>query len=187
MSLGHLSCAVQPIWKLATKQGSFNQKAKITYDGYVGVQTVANKLEMASSAEYATMMIERGDTEILQKSIDLWGGKDLIPSTDTDWYDKITRNAIIHSHSLDISGGTEKTAYVVGVNYFYQEGIMMAKSDFERVNVRTKADYQPWRWLKLGANVIVSHSERNSASKLTSSQLFIARNVSGPTFPSQSI
>lgn len=149
---------------ITTKQGSFNQKAKITYDGYVGVQTVTNKLEMASSAEYATMMIERGDTEILQKSIDLWGGKDLIPSTDTDWYDEITRNAIIHSHSLDISGGTEKAAYVVGVNYFYQEGIMKAKSDYERINVRTKADYQPWRWLKLGANVIMSHSVRNSAN-----------------------
>lgn len=149
---------------ITTKQGQFNQKARISYDGYVGVQTVTNMLDMASSSEYAMMMKERGDTDILQKSIDYWGGDDLVPATDTDWYDQITRNAIIHSHSLDITGGTAKAAYVVGVNYLYQEGIMKAKSDFERINVRTKADYQPWKWLKMGANVIMSHSERNSAS-----------------------
>ena len=43
---------------ITTKKGSRNQDAKITYNGYVGIQKATNLLEMCNSHEYATMMLE---------------------------------------------------------------------------------------------------------------------------------
>ena len=43
---------------ITTKKGTKNQKAQITYDGYIGIQKATNVLEMANSQEYATMLME---------------------------------------------------------------------------------------------------------------------------------
>lgn len=65
----------------------------------------------------------------------------MMPGTSTDWYDESLRTALIHNHSIDISGGTDKASYSVGMNYMFQEGIMDAKNEYERLNIRAKADY----------------------------------------------
>ena len=62
---------------VTTKKGSKNQKPRVTYDGYVGVQKATNVLKMANSYEYATMMMEADyDTysSYMINSIDLFGG-----------------------------------------------------------------------------------------------------------------
>ena len=41
---------------ITTKKGRRNQKAQITYNGYVGVQVATNVLEMTNSSEYAQML-----------------------------------------------------------------------------------------------------------------------------------
>ena len=43
---------------ITTRKGSRNQKAKITYDGYVGIQKASNVLELCNAHEYATMLLE---------------------------------------------------------------------------------------------------------------------------------
>ena len=43
---------------ITTKKGSRNQKARISYDGYIGIQKAANVLELANAKEYATMLLE---------------------------------------------------------------------------------------------------------------------------------
>lgn len=79
----------------------------------------------------------------------------------TNWYDEILHTALTHNHSLDISGGTEKATYSVGTSYLYQDGILDSKNDYSRFNLRTKADYKAFDWLKVGANVVLSNSTQN--------------------------
>ena len=43
---------------ITTKRGARNQDAKVTYNGYVGIQKATNLLEMCNSHEYATMLME---------------------------------------------------------------------------------------------------------------------------------
>ena len=43
---------------ITTKKGQRNQKAQITYDGYVGMQQATNVLKMANSSQYAQMLME---------------------------------------------------------------------------------------------------------------------------------
>lgn len=145
---------------VTTRGGKLNTPTKVTYDGYVGVQTVLDRLQMASSSQYSTMVQEIGDASmiaVLQNSINTFGGdlETLTPSTDTDWYGELLRNAMIQNHSIDISGGSSKVAYSMGVNYFLQDGILDSENTYERFNLRTKADYQAYSWLKLGASVVV--------------------------------
>jgi len=70
---------------ITTKKGARNQKAKITYDGYVGIQKASNVLELCNAHEYATMLLE-GNYDAYQahfkQSIDKYGGS----YADTDFH-----------------------------------------------------------------------------------------------------
>lgn len=60
---------------------------------------------MASGDQYRMMANEIGDATLIDKvnqANKLWG------NLNTNWYDELLRTAMIHNHSLDISGGTEK-------------------------------------------------------------------------------
>lgn len=151
---------------VTTKKGSFAQQAKVSYNGYVGIQTPVNMLKMADGSQYSMMLREVGgqqNLDILNKAAQLWGANaDGSPATNTSWYDALTRNAFMQNHSVDVTGGTEKAAYTVGVSYLSQDGIMKAKSDYDRFTMRTKGDYKPFDWLRLGTNVIVAKSTKNA-------------------------
>lgn len=169
---------------ITTKKGRLNTKAVATYDGYVGFQTATNKLEMANSAQYAAMQLEKKtdtDKAKLMNSINLWGGdaNSMIPATDTDWYKELLRTAMIQNHSLDVSGGTENATYSLGLNYLKQEGIMNVKNEFERFNIRAKGDYSPYKWLKVGANVLLSNVTKFEPENAAWAKAYVAP----PIFP----
>lgn len=141
---------------VTTKKGALNRPAMVTYDGYVGFQKATNVLKMASSEQYAMMINEMGNEtlqDVLNQSVKNWGS---LPNT--NWYDEILHTALTHNHSLDISGGSEKATYSVGASYLYQDGILNAENDYSRFNLRTKADYKAFDWLKVGVNVVLSNS-----------------------------
>ncbi|MBL0740176.1 SusC/RagA family TonB-linked outer membrane protein [Chryseolinea lacunae] len=54
----------------------------------------------------------------------------------TDWQDEIFRPAAGHEYQLGISGGNDKTSYLLSMNYLNQDGII-ENSDFKRYAVRT--------------------------------------------------
>ena len=42
----------------------------------------------------------------------------------TDWFDLLTRDAVTHSHTLSISGGTEQTRYYASLGYTRENGVI---------------------------------------------------------------
>lgn len=150
---------------ITTKKGVHNQPAHISYNGYVGIQTVTKRLKMANSHEYATMLMETNPTaytNILQSSIDKFGGNlaNLQFNADTDWYDELLRDAVMTNHSLNVSGGSEKATYSLGMSYLYQDGIMNTDNNYNRLNFRAQVDYDATNWLKLGFSGVFSQSEQ---------------------------
>ncbi len=154
---------------ITTKHGKQNQRPDVTYDGYVGVQTVNNRLKMASSSQYAEMLLEankRAYTRMVQTCMKTYGGsydnESGIYSLDqnTDWYNELIRPAIVTNHSLSINGGGEKATYGVGISYFYQNGIMKTKNDYQRFNFRGNVEYKPFKWLTVGFNGIFTQSDQ---------------------------
>lgn len=147
---------------VTTKRGKMNQKATVTYDGYVGVQPVSNMVKMANSTQYATIMKEIGNTTSIDASIAAWGGVNGVPIANTDWYNELIRLGQVQNHNLDISGGGESATYLLGLNYFNQKGILDAPngSGYQRFNFHASGDYKPFKWLKVGANVIISNGTK---------------------------
>lgn len=155
---------------ITTKKGAKNQKAQITYDGYVGFQKASNVLELCNAKEYATMMLEGNyDTYVshFKKSIDNYGGSYADPdfhnwtfNTDNDWYDLMLRTALITNHSVSIAGGSDKSTYSLGGSYLYQDGIMDVDNNYKRLNFRAAVDYNATNWLKVGFNGVFSQSEQ---------------------------
>ena len=148
---------------ITTKKGSRNQKAKISYDGYVGIQKASNVLELCNAHEYATMLLE-GNYDAYQshfkQSIDKYGGSyadsdfhNWTFGADNDWYDYLLRTAAITNHSLNINGGSEKAVYSVGVSYLYQDGIMDVDNNYKRMNFRGSVDYDATNWLRSASTV----------------------------------
>ncbi len=151
---------------IETKSGSFNQKAEITYDGYYGYQVAQDVLKMANAEQFVIMANESGsepDVQFILNAMQRYGRSRLnpnVPNVNTDWYDEILRPGAIQNHSLGVSGGTQKASYSLATSYFSQDGILDMKNDYERLNLRSKVDYQASDWLTMGANMILSNATR---------------------------
>ena len=98
----------------------------------------------------------------------------------TDWYGELVHPALTHSHAVDLSGGTDKTNYSVGLSYFYQDGIMnYTKNDYNRLNFRARLDQTMSSWLKVGFNTVVSKWKANSPNSGVYYQAFVNPPVYG--------
>ncbi len=153
---------------ITTKSGVPNQKAQITYNGYYGMQVAQNVLKMANSEQFANWANESGsaaEAAFIQNAMQRYGRSRVnpnVPEPNTDWYKQILRTAAIQNHNITISGGDKRATYSVGGDFFAQEGILKAKNDYERFNLRAKVDVVANDWLTVGANVIYSNAQRQA-------------------------
>jgi TonB-dependent starch-binding outer membrane protein SusC len=165
---------------IETRGGKIGQKAQVTYDGYYGVQVAQNILQMSNAEQFTTMANESGsapDADHILQAMQRYGRSRVnpnVPNVNTDWYNEVLRPAAIQNHSLDVSGGGERTAYSIGTNYFFQEGILDMRNDFERFNLRSKIDYNATDWLTVGANFVLSNSVKYSPDQAVWNQSYFA-------------
>ncbi len=139
---------------ITTKRGSAG-KTNITYDGYVTAQMITNKLDMMNLSEYAEYQI--GLCEDLGQTVsDMYKDPSLL-GKGTDWQDEIFRTAWMHSHSVSVTGGTEKIQVAASGGYTKQDGVIIG-SDFERFNGRINVDVNVLKWLKAGASLAFTHT-----------------------------
>lgn len=172
---------------ITTRKGTHNMPAKITYDGYVGVQKATNVLKMANSSQYAQMLMEANYdaySSLFKSSIDRFGGSYADADfhkwsygSDTDWYNQMLREAVITNHAIGISGGSQKATYSLGVNYMYQNGIMKTDNDYKRLNLRASVDYDATSWLKVGYSGVMSKAEQQMANTGALQQAFNAPGI----------
>lgn len=158
---------------VTTKKGR-TDKPTVSYDGYYGIQLPVNVFPMASKDQYVTLMNEA--------NANITGYIPRNPAaypTSTDWYQELTRTAPTHSHNIDISGGAEKTSYSFGGSYFFQEGIMKSKNDYQRFNLRARLDQNVNKYLKIGINSVLSKSDRN----IPNNNAFFGAYVNPPVYP----
>lgn len=140
---------------LITTRSGKQGKMVVNYDGYAGAQNVANKIDMLSGRDYQ---------RVINEIIDAGGGSPQDRVNDfsgegTDWLEEVyVPNAGIQSHNLTMSGGNESTKYMVSMNYFNQEGLIM-NSSFERYGVRLNLEHQASERFKTGVNLSSNYSK----------------------------
>lgn len=158
---------------VTTKKGEFG-RVNVSYKGYVGIQVPTNIMKMANKSQYVEL-----------RNLAFQNTKGYQPVSesdypgDTDWYRTLTKNALMHSHAVDVSGATDKTNYSVGLNYFYQDGIMNhGKSDYDRINFRARLDQKATSWLNVGVNNIFSNYNR----KIPNNNAYFSAFVNPPVY-----
>ncbi len=165
---------------ITTKGGSYNRKAKLSYDTYYGVQSAYNVTKMANAEQFTNFALESGSaSEIasIEKAIQRFGRSRVnpnIPDVNTDWYKETLRLAAIQNHSLSVDGGSEKISYALGGDFFKQDGILRMKNSYERFNIRAKIDVKAKDWLTLGTSLIFSRSQKYDDESSAWQQIYYA-------------
>lgn len=158
---------------VTTKKG-VTDRTDISYDGYVGVQVPVNIMKLANASQYVELLNEAkmNNTGYTPVNLSDYPG-------DTDWYAQLVRPALTHSHTLDISGATEKTNYSFGISYLNQNGIMNADNNYNRFNIRGRLDQKVNDWLSMGTNVLLSQYDRRNPD----SGAYFQAYVNPPVYP----
>jgi TonB-linked SusC/RagA family outer membrane protein len=144
---------------VTTKKGKSGQPV-ISYDSYFGLQVPVNIMKLATKNQYVEVLNEANEetTGYIPKDPAAY-------PTSTDWYQELLRNAPMSNHSFDISGATEKSNYSFGGSYLFQDGIMDAKNQYQRLNLRVKLDQNVNDYLKIGFNNILSKYDQYSPNE----------------------
>ena len=156
---------------IQTKSGGYNKTTEIVYDGYYGVQTPQNVLKMANAEQFTQYVLDTGssaDASFVDNAFQRFGRSRVnpnVPNVNTDWYSEVMKTtAPIQNHSLSISGGSEKVRYSVGASYFGQDGVLEeVRNEYERINFRTKLEFDATDWLNVGGNVNISNATQYNA------------------------
>jgi TonB-linked SusC/RagA family outer membrane protein len=79
----------------------------------------------------------------------------------TDWYAQLYKpHNTSNEHNLTISGGSDKTTFMLTGRYFGQEGLFRYNSDdYSILNFRAKGTVQVYPWLKFENNTDYSNSK----------------------------
>ena len=145
---------------VTTKKGKRNQ-TNIKYQYQLTYATPSKKLSVLNATEWARYQKQYfynkgGYTD---EQIDALG-------TGTDWQDAVLRSTVSHSHNLTISGGDEKTRYLLGANIIDQKGIVL-NTGFNRTALRLNADRRLTDKLTVEAALNVSRNKQDGLTTTT--------------------
>ena len=138
---------------LVTTKSGKEGSSKITYDGYVGWQTLGRKFEMLNANQYMQIMDEALLNSYMSP-ID-WTSLSAIRDANgnvynTDWIDQAVDNgALTTSHSLAFTGGSKTSTYSISGGYTGQDGLIGGSdvSYYKRYNLRVNSEHKMWNGL----------------------------------------
>lgn len=151
---------------VTTKEGK-KGKATLNINAYTSVSNYTTKTEMLDTEEYGRALwqayINNGtdpNSNSVQYRFD-WGidsetgrpflNEVLVPeyldnegnlkSSNTDWFDEITRMGIIQNVDMSLSNGNDQGNYYFSLGYYNNEGIIKT-TEFNRLSARINSDYK---------------------------------------------
>ena len=144
---------------IKTKQGEAG-KTRLSYEDYLGIQTIPRFLDMMNLQEFARFYNAR--VELLG-----WGERSEFADPDilgpgTDWQKEIFQTALMHNHSVSVSGGQNDTKFAVTGSYTNQDGIAIGTS-FNRFTVRANLETKVAKWMTVGLNSSLARYKRENS------------------------
>lgn len=157
---------------ITTKRGKKGGAPSFSYNSFFGTQSVANKLDLMNSAELIDYNRDATNNAYLQRNPGAsatdpnsvrtnaaWRlAEDVLsPSgVDVDWQDVIFRSAMVQTHNLSVSGGSDNSSYYISGNFFDQDGII-EKSNFKRYSLRVNLEVDLNERTRIGLNLAPSY------------------------------
>ena len=161
---------------VTTKQGKAG-KMQISYDGYVGWQTVSKWPNSLNARQY--MEVQDAMNTNMGKAAYDW--QSLLPDyiyqgvmdgtwNGTDWVRELANEgAMTQNHSVNLTGGNETSKFSMGVSYTGQEGIFGNPVDptYKRITARVNSDHvllkgSDFDIIKIGENFTYTYTDKSN-------------------------
>ena len=167
------SAAANGVVLVTTKQGK-EGRIQVSYDANVGWQNVYRLPQMLTAKQYMEVQnLVRFNSNAALIDWSKYIDADLLKAYEdgsnsgTNWVEAIrNKNAVTTSHSLNITGGTDRSKFSIGTGYQYQDGVFgnVVKSDYRRFTFRVNSDHVVYRKgdldvVKVGENIYYGHKQ----------------------------
>jgi len=169
------SRAANGVVVITTKKGR-EEKVTINYDGYTGIQRPNNLPRMANAQQYGEGLWRAFNNDGITPNNGIYGNgsspvipefldspNNTVRSADTDWVGELFGSAIITSHNVSFSKGSEKANTFFSLGYFKQDGTLK-HTGFDRITARINSDFKLGEFIKVGENISLSRSKDVSES-----------------------
>ncbi|MDL2282102.1 TonB-dependent receptor [Parabacteroides sp. OttesenSCG-928-G06] len=176
--------ATYGVMLIITKSGSHNQKAKVDYSFNIQWNTPANTPDIMDS--YTHQLAKNEATLLTHGTVTPWNETLLAakkkyienPTPENAWiYNEGSTSAFtwvanvnpyklavrdwtpMQNHTLNVSGGTDKTRYYVSFGFQRQEGMYKINTDNQnRYNGMVNLDTEITKWFKIGTKITYNTS-----------------------------
>lgn len=169
---------------ITTKRGA-EGTSQVSFDSYFGTQQVIKTLDVLNARQFAELANERAANDnttpyFTEAEIAGFG-------EGTNWQNEIFRSAPIQNHSLNFSGGNEKTQYSISPSYFNQQGILI-NSGYERGSLRNNISHSVSDKFKVNLTGLLSRTVGNNVrndNEHRGTGVISAALVAPPTVPAR--
>lgn len=140
---------------VTTKKGKRGDTS-VNYQYTIGWGKVAKKLDLLDASQWARLQKDYFNNKgnYTDEQISQLG-------KGCDWQDAVLQTGVSQNHTLSISGGDDKTRYLISGNFVDQEGIVI-NSGFKRYNARINLDRSLYDNLTIGVFANFGKSTQNS-------------------------
>lgn len=150
---------------ITTKKGE-KGSLRLNFDTYVTQSFYTNRLDVMNAKEYGeTLWLAtvnssedpnknnigysydwgydvNGNPELYDMWVPMYlDSEKTMLTSDTDWFDAVSRNGLQQSYNLSLSNGTERGDYFFSLGYLENEGVLDHTS-FERFSARMNSSYE---------------------------------------------
>jgi len=141
---------------VTSKQGK-KGKLNITYDGFYGTQSINNKPELLTGAEFYEFKKNR-----LNSPNVISPGEQAVYDAGkfVDWYDLATQTGTRSQHSISVAGGSDKVSFYLGGTFLDVKGVAI-NDRFKRYSLRPNLDIKVTPWLTIASSTQFSLQNRD--------------------------
>jgi len=175
---------------ITTKRGK-KGTSNVNFSSYYGTQKVAKKLDLLNASQWESLVNDINTSDGVAQTFS--ASQIAAAGAGSNWQDAALRNAPILNDELTISGGDEKSRYLISGDYYNQQGTIL-NTGFKRYSARVNYEKNISERFKISTNVFGSQSIENKlygspynsinfsnayATLLTTSPLALIKNPDG--------
>jgi TonB-linked SusC/RagA family outer membrane protein len=149
------SKAANGVVLVTTKMGRNNERMRVSLNSYLGIQKLGMRYSLVSnSAENMRLsnqaLANDGASPVYPDYLisAFENGTDPYVYPNTDWFDVVFKNRLIHEHNISIQGGTAQSSSYLSFNYLNHNG-MISTTSSNRYGIRANIESNVKEWLRI--------------------------------------
>ena len=153
---------------LVTTKTGVDGRPVVTYKGKATMQSFARRPQMGREDLLTYLGYEYGDAWVSKLLADYDYDHPLYPDgvIDQDWISAYIEPSWTQQHSVTFSGGNHSGHYYASFNYLHENGVVKGDKDvYKRLTAQVNADYQVFRWLRIGSTASLEKWDTKSVSQ----------------------